>query len=365
MHTVGIVGTGFIGRGLASVLDRHFEFEVRKILTRRPLDSIVDHPTPSRLTNSVNELIDACDIIIECSGEVLYASEVVDHALASERIVLTMNAEFQVTTGSYWVGKGRITEAQGDQPGSLASFAEEVRSLGFVPLVYGNRKGYININPSIEQMQYWSKKQGISLPQVISFTDGTKIQCEQALVANGLGADIVRDGLLGLEAQDLNSGGQQLVRHAISLGTPISDYVVAPNAPAGIFIVASHDTYQQHYLEYLKLGPGPYYVLIRPFHLCHLEIGCTIRRMLEGKPILLDNCYRPRIGVAAVAKRQLGAGEQIHRGAGSFAVRGKAIRIAEHPDHLPIGLLENARVKRPIYSGDTLTMDDVDTCLTH
>ena len=41
------------------------------------------------------------------------------------RPVVTMDSELQVTTGSYFVGQGYITEADGDQPGCLARLHEE------------------------------------------------------------------------------------------------------------------------------------------------------------------------------------------------------------------------------------------------
>ena len=98
-----------------------------------------------------------------------------------------MNSEFHVTVGSYFVDKGLVTEAEGDQPGVLAQLHEEAISMGFKPLVYGNIKGFLNENPTADDMEYWGNKSGISLDMVTSFTDGTKVQIEQTLVANGLG----------------------------------------------------------------------------------------------------------------------------------------------------------------------------------
>jgi len=358
--TIGIAGTGFIGRGLLMALDLHPDLSVRKVLTRRGPDQRSNHPRPDLLTNSMHEMIDACDVIVECSGDVLHATEVVDQALKAGRIVVTMDAEFQVTTGSYFVGKGVFTEAQGDQPGSLAAFAEDLRQMGFVPLVYGNRKGYYNPNPPLVQMEFWSKKQGISLDQVTGFTDGTKVQIEQALVANGLSAAIAQVGMLGLEADDLVSGGMKLVDYAVKMGRPISDYVVAPKAPAGIFIVATADERQKPYLDYLKLGSGPYYVLVHPYHLCHLEIVTTIRRMLEGKPALLTNSSKPEISVRALAKRSIKAGEKIKKGIGSFDLRGEAVVIKENPKHIPIGLIAEATIVRDLEAGQEVVEDDVE-----
>jgi predicted homoserine dehydrogenase-like protein len=81
-------------------------------------------------------------------------------------------------------------EAEGDQPGSLAALHENVRLMGFRPLVLGNIKRFLDKNPAEAEMMHWSAKQRLSLHQTVSFTDGTKLQIEQVLVANGLGADI-------------------------------------------------------------------------------------------------------------------------------------------------------------------------------
>ena len=53
-------------------------------------------------------------------------------------------------------------------------------------------------------------------------------------------------------------------------------------------------------------------------------------------------------------------GYRIERGLGSFDVRGMAVRIIEHPDHVPIGLLENAVVTKRIDRGHQVTFDDVE-----
>jgi len=36
------------------------------------------------------------------------------------------------------------------------------------------------------------------------------------------------------------------------------------------------------------------------------------------------------------------------------------VRIADRPDHLPIGLADNLRVRRRIAAGEVLTWDDVE-----
>jgi predicted homoserine dehydrogenase-like protein len=140
----------------------------------------------------------------------------------------------------------------------------------------------------------------------------------------------------------------------------VSDYLLSATLPAGVFLLVEHDEDQQDSLRYYKLGQGPYYVLERTYHLCHLEIIKTIKRVLSGGGVLLDNSASPKFSVAAVAKRDLLVGESIEKGIGSFTVRGTAIEIKNHPNHVPIGLLANAKLKRPIKEGKQICFDDVE-----
>ncbi len=357
---VGIVGTGFIAKGLFMAIDCSEDLLVSKVLTRTKIEYRSDFPGQDLLTNSVDELIDNSDLIIECSGDVIHATDVIDRVMSASLPVITMDAELHVTTGSYFTRRGFITEAEGDQPGCIAALSENVVQMGFKPLVYGNIKGFLNNSPSLDDMEFWAKKQNISVVQTISFTDGTKVQIEQALVANGLGAGIAVPGLLGIFSETVGSVVTVLAERAKSLGYPLSDYVLSPKSPAGVFIIAEHDKRQREHLKYYKMGNGPYYLLMRNFHLCHLEITKTVRRVLNGGGVLLNNTENPAISVAAIAKMPLKTGYTIRRGVGSLDVRGIAVRIAENQGHVPIGLLENAVVTRRIETGQLITFDDVE-----
>ena len=82
--------------------------------------------------------------------------------------------------------------------------------------------------------------------------------------------------------------------------------------------------------------------------------------MVQRGEILLDNGLNPSISVASIAKQQLSAGSLIEKGIGSMQIRGEAIRIAEHPDHVPAGLLSQVHVKRNVEPGQIITFDDVE-----
>lgn len=346
--------------GLCMLMRTASDMLVSRVLTRRAVETVANLQALN-LTRSLDDLLENSDLIVECSGDILHASTVVDAALKAGLPVVTMNAEFHVTVGSYFSSRGVLTEAEGDQPGSLAALREEALSMGFEPVVYGNIKGFLNQNPSPKDMAYWAERNGISIPQVTSFTDGTKLQIEQTLVANGLGADIVQPGMLGLKDDlSLHDAGMVLGREASQLGAPISDYVLNAKHPAGVFITATHPVERPEVLRYLKLGDGPYYTLLRPYHLCHLEMPRTIRRVLEGRGPLLNNSPTPRINVVAVAKRDIPAGHVVGTAIGSTEFRGEAVRFTQSGDAPPIGLLNGARLRHSVSTGQVISASDVD-----
>ena len=82
---IGVVGTGFLGRGLLALLHQAKDFEVGKVLTRRPVDQVRDIDQ-NLLTQSREELVGGCDIVVECSGDVFHAAETVWEAHQAGRV---------------------------------------------------------------------------------------------------------------------------------------------------------------------------------------------------------------------------------------------------------------------------------------
>ncbi len=355
---LGVAGTGFIGSGFANLLTPdHPRYTLSSILTRR---KCLPERSVQQLTDDIEQFVESCDVVVECTGDVDRTARIVSAAFAAGKPVVTLAAEFHVTLGSFFVGKGVLTEAEGDQPGSLAALREETMEMGFRPLVYGNMKGFLNHTPLLAEMEHWSGVNGISLTQVTSFTDGTKLQIEQALAANGLDGDIAARGLLGPVDLSLEDVAGTLGRAAKTLGKPIADYVLNRKLPAGVFVVGEHPDSPPEVLRYLKMGEGPFYTILRNYHLCHLEMFKTIRRVTTGGGILLDNSANPSINVAAVVKRPLSKGTRISQAIGGFDLRGEAVRFTEAPDSVPIGLLQGAVVKETLEPGQTVTWADVE-----
>jgi predicted homoserine dehydrogenase-like protein len=139
---------------------------------------------------------------------------------------------------------------------------------------------------------------------------------------------------------------------------------VINSGPPGVLILAENPiaAAQEGYLPFARLltKAGAAFVLLRPHHLVHLEIGKTLRRLARGMAPLLNNGSRPTATVAAVAKRPLAAGTVIEEALGGFDVRGEAVEIAGHEDVVPITLLDGARLRHSIEPGQILRTGDVE-----
>ena len=357
---VGLSGTGFIAKGLARLLAaQSHRYSISGFLTGRDLGSSSFPFSGIPIFTDAAELAERSDLVVECSGHVGRGARVATEVLSRAKPLVTLNAEFQVTLGAAFAHSNLITEAQGDQPGSLAALREEALAMGFRPLVFASQKGFLNHDPNLADMVYWAGKQGISVASTVAFTDGTKVNIEQALVANGLSAEIATQGMIGPKAATIAEGGDALARIALERGAPLADFVLQPGGRGEIFVVAEHPGQPEH-LPYYKLGDGPFFVIERPYHLGHYEVPLTIERVMDGRPPLLNAGTSPRFSVAAIAKHDLPSGTRIDRAIGSFEFRGEAVAIVDHPEHLPIGMIERCVLVRPLERGQIATWADVE-----
>jgi predicted homoserine dehydrogenase-like protein len=356
---IGLSGSGYISAGLLQVLSWFEDVAVTAVLTSRHPSHDHQYPRPDLLVREIDELVGRCELVVECSGGVTRAMSVVAAAFAAGLPVVTVNAEFQVTVGHLFTPHGLLTEAEGDQPGALAALAEEIALMGFQPLVYGNVKSFLDHNPTLDDMRYQATLHGISQQQVTSFTDGTKLHVELTLVANGLNAGICPAGVRGSRRPGLEDCIAELVAAADRLGTPISDFCMPTDTDAHVFIVATHPHPVGRELAHYKLGPGPYYRFTRNRHLGHFEVPRTIKRVVETGRQLINNGTVPQIMVAAVAKTPLTVGTTVASAVGSESIRGVAVRTADNPQLLPIGLMEGCVLIHHLTPGSPVSRDDV------
>ncbi|HUW11000.1 MAG TPA: NAD(P)-dependent oxidoreductase [Anaerolineae bacterium] len=307
-----------------------------------------------------------CRIVVEVTGEVEYGTEVALQALGTGKHLVTMNAALHATVGSQLLRYAQkhgvlMTDAEGDQPGSIAALIEEAAFLGFTPVMAGNMKRFLYRYATPASMKEEAAKRGISLPQITAFTDGTKIALEMTLVANYLGMSCLTRGMHGYHADSIEDV-LTLFDWAQAPTNGFVDYIIGMGLFPGVFAVCEHeDPEQASYLKYLGIGEGPRYILYRPYHLCHFEAVVSVARVALFGEATIHNSLHPTTETIAIAKRDLRVGEVLD-GIGAYCCYGmiEDRTIAHRHDLLPIGLSGGAVVRRRIGKDEAIRLADVD-----
>jgi predicted homoserine dehydrogenase-like protein len=312
------------------------------------------------------------DVLSEATNTVGFAGRLSLAAIAKGAHVVLMNAEVDLALGPLLqtaaVEKGVIvTSDAGDQPGVIMGLIEEVRLWGLDVVMAGNIKGFLDRRATPESIAYEAQIRNLDPRQCCAYTDGTKLNIEMALVANGTGFLPFVRGMEGPRAQHIHEV-LELFDFDRYQGSGVVDYILGAEPGGGVFVVArSDDPLQARYLQYYKLGGGPYYLFYRPYHLCSFETGRAIASAcLYGKPIL-----RPSFGrvadVYTYAKRDLEPGETIENAIGCEQVYGLIEKAteADAEGRVPIAILEgengrSPRLTRRLRMDEAVRYDDLE-----
>lgn len=308
------------------------------------------------------------DIIVEATGTIGFASRVVLTAAKHRKPVVLLNAEVDATLGPILKHHADqagvlLSQSDGDQPGVIMNQYRFVKGLGLTPLVCGNIKGFLDVHKNPDDMATYARNVNQSAQMITNFTDGTKVNLEQASVANATGMGVAQRGMSAYrsnnhidELTDLYDAEQL---RAIG---GITDYVVGPQPGPGIYVfAASDDSVAKGYLNYLKLGKGPLYSFYTPYHLCFFEVPNSIARVAHFHDPVMAPLGGPVVEVATIAKRNLRAGELLD-GMGGFAAYGECenASVCRAENLLPIGLAEDVRLKRDVRQDQAITFDDIE-----
>jgi predicted homoserine dehydrogenase-like protein len=315
---------------------------------------------------------EAVDVVVEATNTIAFAARGVMAALRQGIHVVLMNAEVDCLLGPLLhrlakASGARVTSDAGDQHGVLMRMIEEIQVWGFEIVMAGNIKGFLDRYATPTSIADEAKKRNLSPVMCASYTDGTKLNIEMALVANATGLVPTCRGMLGPRARHVSEVFEKF--DLPSLRHPgVVDYVLGAEPGGGVFVVGHcNDPVQQGYLSYYKMGDGPFYLFYRPYHLCHIETPWAIASLaVLGKPILAPR-GRPVADVAAFAKTDLAAGASVPIGIGGEHVYGMIERqeICAEQGAVPVCLLDRehgpvARVRRATRKDQLLTWDDLD-----
>lgn len=352
---LSIIGTGFISKNFLLQCKYNTDIEISNILTRRNIKTISDFPYHSKLTNSISDIINS-DIVFECSGSPKWANRIISYITKESNIpVVTMNSEFHITYGSNY-SHNNITESRGDQPGSFIDLNNEIVEMGFDPIIYLNIKRYTDLNPSYTKAEYWANKLGISPEMVIASLDETKIQIEQCLIANHFNVDLPLAGMTG-HIFDNDAELKNAYKLNCENQLRIVDFTKSLWLPKGVAIIANHESEQNNNLKYFGLE-GPPYLLVKPYHLCHLEVFKSLRQTFKNNEKLLTNGSNPKYNVYAITKRKIQKGTVIKKVIGNLDFRGVCHKVDKNLS--PIGFLEDSIIVNDINENEYIKINDVE-----
>ena len=390
---VGIIGAGFMGRGIANqitnsvpgmelvaIANRHLDEakrayteagteEVENVNSLSALEAAIAQGKPA-VTEDPSLLCQAegIDALIEVTGTIEFAAGVVLEAIAHRKHVILMNAELDGTIGPilkvYADRAGVILSAcDGDQPGVQMNLYRFVKSIGLTPLLCGNIKGLQDPYRNPTTQEGFARRWGQKPHMVTSFADGSKISFEQAIVANATGMKVAQRGMLGYDySGHVDEMTTMYEVEQLKEWGGIVDYVVGAKPGPGIFVFATHDDpKQRHYLNLYKLGPGPLYSFYTPYHLCHFEVPLSVARAVLLQDVVMAPLGAPKVDVVATAKINLKAGDLLD-GIGYYMTYGQCenSEIVQAQNLLPMGLAEGCRLKRDIPRDKVLTYEDVE-----
>jgi predicted homoserine dehydrogenase-like protein len=349
--------------------------------TQAELDAAIASSTPAVTTNpSLLANAKSLDAIIEATGSMEFAAGAVLEAIECGKHVVQVNAELDGTVGPILKVKADkkgvvYTAGDGDQPGAQMNLVRFVEGIGLKAVLCGNMKGLYDPYRNPTTQASFAAKWGLQPAMVASFADGTKISFEQAVIANGTGMKVAKRGMIGpdfsggdpykplVPLEETISGFSEYL-DKIGDGPGYVDYVMGARPGPGIFVMAKQvdgDERQAHFLNYYKMGAGPYYCFYTPYHLCHFEVPGSVARAVLFEDATLTPKAGPSVGVIALAKKDLQPGDSIDE-LGGYEVYGmlENIETIRAENLIPIGLAIGGKVNKPIAKDQPITFADVD-----
>jgi len=308
------------------------------------------------------------NVVIDATGNVNAGAYIAWKGLLNRKNIVMLNAELDATIGPLLSSISKsigviYTGDIGDEPGTIMYYLyKPLTRIGLEVIVAG--KGKNNpLNPYVTPSELYeeSKKRNLNPKILTSFVDGTKTMVEMTILSNatGLLPDIrgMHGPIAGLT--DLTKIFRLKSEGGILNSLHIVDYVIGI-APGVFAIARTDDETIMNNLRYLKVGEGPNFLFYRPYHLPGSETVLSALHAIRYREAIIEpiGYYSETI---AAAKRDMRVGERID-GIGGSTVYGIIEKRTTSSEEglLPIGLAENAILKRSVRRGQVITFDDVE-----
>jgi predicted homoserine dehydrogenase-like protein len=366
---IGLVGLGAMGKGIAynvchtpgMKLAMVGDINEERIKETKALLPEFDFETAECLEVAESNI----DIFIEASSSIedgyLYSRA----AIESGNDLLLMNGEVDCFFGPelFELAKEKnvvYSSTDGDQYGVLIKMIEETDLMGLRTIMIGNIKGFLNRYATPDSIIEEARIRNLDPQMCVTYTDGTKLAIEMAILSNATGSVPYKGRMEGPKMKDVHEVLKYYDFAAISK-EPCVEYILGAEPNGGVFtVVECHNDYQRSMLKYYKMGDGPYYLMYRPYHLCHLETVFSICRVyLDRKPLMAP--YAGRVSnVMAVAKRDLNPGDKLDQ-PGQFTVYGEVALQSDIDTNewIVINDVDGMVVKNRIAKDSPICLDDL------
>ena len=341
-------------------------------------------------SNSIDEILDRnIEIFIEATGNPIIGTVHADKIIKKQKHVILVNVEADITCGKYLSDLAKknnviCSMAYGDQPSLIIEQVEWARLNGFEVICAGKGTKY---HPTFEYSTpdtVWGhygltkeraeNESGMNPKMFNSFLCGDKSAIEMCAVSNAANLkcpsngltfppvcvyDIAKKMIPKKDGGLIDCEGQVEVISSIDL----EKKDIQNDLRWGVYIVlkAKNEYVKNCFKDYGMVtdSSGNYSAIWRPYHYIGLELAQSIYSIaLDNRATGFTKNYNAEVG--SIAKKDLKKGEKLD-GEGGFCARGRLItsKKSKKEKILPLGLTDNAILKKDIRKDDLIKLEDV------
>ncbi len=342
-------------------------------------------------SNSLDEILDRnIEIFIEATGNPIIGTVHADKIIKNKKNVILVNVEADITCGKYLSDLAKkknviCSMAYGDQPSLILEQIEWARLNGFEVICAGKGTKY---HPTFEYSTpdtVWGhygltkeraeSESGMNPKMFNSFLCGDKSAIEMCAVSNAANLKCPSNGLtfppvgvydIAKKMIPKKDGGLIDIEGQVEVISSIDleKKDIENDLRWGVYIVlkAKNEYVKNCFKDYGMVTDtsGNYSAIWRPYHYIGLELAQSIYSIaLDNRATGFTKNYNAE--VASIAKKDLKKGEKLD-GEGGFCARGRLITSekSKREKILPLGLSDNAILKKDISRDEIIKMEDVE-----
>ncbi|MDA9813712.1 Gfo/Idh/MocA family oxidoreductase [Candidatus Pelagibacter sp.] len=342
-------------------------------------------------SNNLDSVLDRdIEIFIEATGNPIIGTVHAVKIIKNKKHVILVNVEADVTCGKYLSDLAKqnniiCSMAYGDQPSLILEQVEWARLNGFLVVCAGKGTKYHQTFEYSTPDTVWGHygltkvraeiESGMNPKMFNSFLCGDKSAIEMCAVSNAANLKCPNNGLtfppvgvydIAKKLIPKTVGGLIDYEGQVEVISSIDENKkdISNDLRWGVYIVikAENQYVKNCFKDYGMVTDesGNYSAIWRPYHYIGLELAQSIYSIaLDNKATGFTKHYNA--DVASYAKKDLKIGEKLD-GEGGFCARGRLITSKKSKTEkiLPLGLTDNAIVKRNISKDQVIKIEDVE-----